>query len=320
MTDARLRELRRAVRAGAMPEDLVAELRAVAHDLARRTLLPPSLAPYGVWDQDAADDLFGDWYASRLLGRGHALALLDRARTAAGFRRLAERSLRQHLLNARDRSQAQNLYERTVALLRESPRFEVVRAASRSQDEWFGLAGADVAPWHGPERELVAAAWALGDFTVIRYRASAAKLSPVLDAEALERFVGGLMARTSAALTPRLLMDALSARFDLAPPRVQSLEEGTAPTSGERLDVEVVLRDTARALVAGLTERQREVLRRSGDETVAVLAAVLGCSPATIVNEQRRVGEAVTRMSEDQRERGALLNITRDLVYLATDE
>lgn len=319
MTDARVRELRRLVRRGELPEDLYRELRAAASRMARLRQLPPSFSLYGVWNEEAAEEIFGSWYADRLLGRGHLQVMLDRARTAGAFRRLAERSLRHHLLNEQDRSQAHNLYRRVVELLEESGRFTVVRRASRAQDQWHGLSAA--APeWAEPDRELVAAAWALGDFTVIRYRPDAAKLSPVLDGSELERFVRGLMERTGAALTPRLIMDALSARFDLGRVELVAIDEAQPPAIEDRTGRDMALRESARFLVAELSVRQRDVLNASADATVAEMAEALGCSVGTIINEQRRIGLLVARLSEDERERDELLNVARDTAYLASDE
>lgn len=322
MTEARLRELRRIVREGETPRDLVDELRDVARRLARLRLLPPSFAPYGHWDDEAAEDAFGAWYAERLLGQGHLQALLDRARTPGGFRRLAERSLRQHLLAAKDRSQAQNLYRRVVALLDDGDRFVRVRDAARPQDRWYGLVS-DAQPWAGAERELAAHAWALGDFTVIRYRAAAAKLSPVLETAELEHFAIGLMDRLGGALTPALVMRALSMRFDLGTAELRSLD---APEMWPEPEVgaeegELLLRDTARYVLAGLSPRQAAVLHATIDEEpVATMAARLGCSTGTIVNEQRRIGRVVTRFSADVEERDRLLNIVADLIYSEADE
>src|SRR5205823_2225247 len=104
LTDERLRELRALVRAGETPDDLVEELRQVARRLVRLRLLPPVFAPYGIWNPEAAEEIFADWYAERLLARGHLKLLVDRARNGRGFRKLAELSLRQHLYNQSARS------------------------------------------------------------------------------------------------------------------------------------------------------------------------------------------------------------------------
>lgn len=321
--DPTLRALRRRIRAGETPPELVEELRGVASTLARSRRLPPSFAPYGRWDDEAGDELFAGWWADRLVGEGRLLALLDRAPDLPGLRRLAERSLRQHLLNAQDRSQARNLFARLVVLLEsKADRFRLVQDASRTQNQWYALTDADAAsqePWTGPERLLIAHAWALGDFVVIRYRAAAAKLSPVLDAAELERFVIGLLQRTEAALTPGLIMRALSARFALGDVELEPMDEASPlPSAAVGPEAEVLLRDTARSLLDELTPRQSAILRRSGDK-VADIAGALDCSVGTVVNEQRRVGVVVTRASGDDDERAALVNLMVDLLYVTSD-
>jgi DNA-binding CsgD family transcriptional regulator len=315
VNDARLTELRRLLRAGRLEQDLVDELRAVVSRLVRLRLLPPSYSPYGLWDDEAVDEIFQSWYERRLLGRGLQL-LLDRAASAGAFRRLAEQSLRQHLLNERARSQAQNLYWRLVRLLEDDDEFRLVRSAERVQDRWWGL-GADSAEWSGDERAHVAAAWALGDFTIIRYRADAKKLSPLLDADELKRFVVGLLGRAQAALTPTLLMRALEQRFDLGTVDVETIDDAAeAVAATGDVAAEVALRDAARAVVAELAPRQLEVLRRTiGDESVDAIGEALGCSVGTVVNERRRVGAVIARMSEDDEEREALLKFIADLLY-----
>lgn len=322
MTGERLRELRRAVRAGELPDDLVDFLQAVAQRLVRVRVLPPAYAPYGRWDAEAADEVFQSWYERRLLGQGHLQLLLDRAENPVALERLAERSLRQHLARERDRSQARNLYTRLVRLLEES--FEPAAEAARRQDRFWRPQGSAFMPWAGDDDRLFAHAWALGDFTIIRYRAAARKQSPLLDASELERFVRGLMERSQAALSPALVIRALVARFALADVETASLDElteaGRAEASDESVEGEVELADTARAVLAELSARQAEVLSRTiADEPVERIASALNCSVGTVVNERRRIGAVVVRLSADDDERATLLNTVADLVYQVDD-
>lgn len=320
MNDRQVGVWRSAVRRGELPEELVELLRGVAMRMARRRLLPPSFAPYGQWDDEAAEEIFASWYAARLIGAGQVLALLDRASSLAGLRALAERSLRQHLLNTADRSQARNLFGRVVQLLRNRPIFTVAVPSTRVAETWFALspprgAGAGAPVWSDPDRLLIAHGWALGDLAIIRYRANAEKLAPVLNTPELEGFMAGLMTRTQAALTPSLIMLALSARLDLDTLSTEDIDESPRLATGTPApDVQVALTDAARAVLAGLTPRQCEVLRL-GDAKVASVAEALGCSVGTVMNERRRIGAAVSRLSEDEYERDVLLNIAADLLY-----
>jgi hypothetical protein len=323
MTEARLRELRRLVRGGEFPPDLLDALQAVSMRLVRLRLLPPSLSPYGQWDDEAAAEIFAAWYADRLLGQGHLQSLLDRARTPGAFRRLAERSLRQHLLAVQDRNQAHNLFKRLHALLDADPRFVLAIDASRPHNRWYSLVGGRVDPWTGSDRELAAHAWALGDFTVIRYRTSATKLSPVLSVDELGRFVVELLERLDAALSPAVVMRVLALRFGFGEVRLDSLEEaGGAPELshlGE--EDELLLRDTARDVLATLSRRQALVLRATvAEQAIAGIATALGISVGTVINDQRRIGTLVTRFSTDDRERDRLLNILADLLYTENDD
>jgi hypothetical protein len=199
----------------------------------------------------------------------------------------------------------------------------LVHDAVRAQDRWYGLDAA-AEPWTGSERELAANAWALGDFSVIRYRAGAAKLSPVLAIADLERFTAGLIEGLGGALTPALLMSALSLRFDLGGIALESLDEpgsSPPPPSAVAEDTDLLLRDTARHVLADLSPRQAAVLRATvAEEPIAAMAARLGCAAGTIVNEQRRVGAVVTRFSADDEERDRILNIVADLLYSPADE
>jgi hypothetical protein len=315
VNDARLNELRTRVRQGHLDQDLVDELKGVVARLVRLRLLPPAYAPYGQWDDEAVEDVFGDWYEKRLLGRGHLQLLLDRARTVGGFRRIAEQSLRQHLLNQRARSQAQNLYWRVIELLNDDEDFELVRDAARAQDKWWRLRGSAAAEWEEDDRRLLAQAWALGDFSIVRYRADAKKLSPLLDADELKRFVVGLLDKAEAALTPTLIMRALEQRFDLGAVAEEELTEAVTPAvAAPDVPSELALEDAARSVIAELTPRQIEVLRRSDEQTVGQMAQALGCSTGTIHNEQRRIGALISRMSEED-EREKLLKIVSDHLY-----
>ena len=58
------------------------------------------------------------------------------------------------------------------------------------------------------------------------------------------------------------------------------------------------------------------MLRRTiADESVEAIGEALGCSVGTVVNERRRVGTVIARMSENDEEREALLKFIADLLY-----
>lgn len=299
---------------------LLDELAKVARFLIRNGHLPPSYAPYGQWDQEAAEELLGEWVSEKLLGKegGALAALFDSARTAKSFRVLAERSLRQFVLNRRERSQSQNLYDRARSLLGSEERFVVIRDAARAQDVVWGLAADPPrAAFSGGERELGGLAYSLGDFELIRYKDTAAKLAPLLSSEELIRFTQGMIV-AAGPLTLSALMDALELRFDLAPVTFESLQAEKPPEPVRDLTVEeeVVLRETALVSIAELTGRQsRVLLARRAEVTVEALAKELGCSVGTVANEEKAIARILRPHCEDSEEEAQLLKIVGDLLY-----
>jgi hypothetical protein len=279
--------------------------------------LPTSLSPYGSWDDEAIEEILQGWLERRLL-RGGLLAILDRAVTPAGFRRLAERSLRQWLLNERERSYSQNLYARMARMLEEDEEvFHLRQQESRPQDVWWTTRAArDANLFSGAERDLASAAWSLGDFALLRHNEQE-RLSPLLSGEDIRRFVIGMFEATGCALTLNQLTGALKLRFDLRAPVFEALPADDELVVGsDRVADDAVLRDTAKTVLGELTARQADVLlgTRAG-ESLDSLAQRHSCSPATIYNEQRRIASIVLRYSENNNERDRLLKIAGDLLY-----
>lgn len=306
---------------GEVTQPVQAELRSVARWLVYAANLPSSLSPYGRWDEEAVGEILQGWYEERLL-RGHLQGILDRARTPDAFRRLARRSLRQWLLNQRQRSYSQNLFARVRALLEGGPPFVQRQSGTRPQDSWWTLETAADAPLFArPERELLSAAWGLGDFELLRYT-ERHKLSPLLSHDDLVRFVVGLLTATGEALTLGMISRALRDRFgldDLVELPLDDPGEGLVLASPDAVAERVVLREQAKAAADELTPRQIDVLlgTRAG-ETMETLASRHGCAIATIYNEQRRVAKVVERLSENASERDELLKTLSDLLYERT--
>lgn len=319
MNEAEYRRARSTfLRDGVLRAELYEELAGVAQRMVRRRLLPPVYAPYGQWDHEATEEVAQGWITHRLVGAGLLRALLARAPELYIFRAHAERSLRQFLLNERERSQAQNLFARIRSLLDEDPRFRCFIVSQRPQDRWYGLDAWDrPIAFDGDPRKLKAAAWSVGELVVIRYRADARKLSPVLDAAELNRFVLTVLTAVGSLLTPRHLLDALATRVALEDTQILAYEDaGPEAAEDPRFDERIGLRELAAAALAELTRRQADVLLGTADgRTLEDMAADLDCSRATVLNEQRRAGQALTRLSGDDENREVLLNAVVDLLY-----
>jgi len=319
MTERDLSDARQALRAGAaVPKSVIDELRSAVAGLVRSQALPPSYAPYGVWNVEAQDDVFQGWYADRLVAQGKLQALLDKARTPASLRRMAERSIRQWLLNQRARTQSQNLYARTGELLLTDDRFRCARESERaSGSSWTLRHAGQEDEWAGSDEQLVSLGYALGDFAVVRYRSDAKKLSPVISNDDLGRFIEGLLASCGARLTLDAIARTMRTVFALDDVVVESLEGVRQPRQpGRDPGEEVALMADVRAIIAELTARQAIVLLAARAETPwETTAAELNCSAATVTNEHRRIGRIIERCSESDAERDLLLRMTGDALY-----
>lgn len=317
MTDKRLRELRHLHRHDrAIPADLLALLQEVASKFVRLRLLPPSYSPYGRWDAEAAEEILQSWLADRLIGRGNLQRMLDQASTAAAFRAMAERSLRQHLIGQKSRSQLGNTFHRAAALLEGDESFERFAEAAQRHRIYWGLAEWEDPPlFAGDENLLLANAWSLGDFTVVRYRTDAKKLPPVLPGEELRRFLLGLLGAVGECLTLAQIMRVIEARFDLGESTIEQLDAAADVEPEEAVD-EIGLREAALLVLQQLTSRQAEVLAgRHDGQTLEELAERLGCSPATIFNEEKRIRLLVEAEAESPADAKELLKILADLLY-----
>jgi hypothetical protein len=319
LTDTGLEEARTALRAGAdPPEALLADLRRVVHAVVRWGGLPPVLSPYGTWDDEAEEEVYQGWVTERLLERGDLHSLVDRARNAGALRRMAEQSVRQWLLNRRVRSESLNLYRRVADLLDKDPGFVCARAATRrSQTSWTLAGNEDALEWGGDDRRLLAVAWSLGTFDVVRYRADAQKLPHVLNASDLRRFVVGMLTSSGCRLTLLQLTRAIELRFNLNPVGLETLDtlsETAQPTLP--LDGQLALEEAVDSIIVELTVRQARILLATRAETTGeALARELNCSAATIVNERRRIGAVIVRHAADAFERDLLLKMTGDALY-----
>jgi hypothetical protein len=280
--------------------------------------LPPMYSPVGHWSRDAKQEVLADWLEARLLARGELRAILAEADTPERFVAIGERSLRNHLINRLPRTQARNLYGNVRKLL-EGGDYDLLHAAKRPQDAAWGPKRSGLSPWAGSDDELAAHAWSLGDFETVVYRDDAKKLSPLLEAPELRRFVDGLQAATGCALTPSDVMRALKARFPLDDVEVSSLDDRPLePASATSVVEEVAAADLARAVIAELeSPRQAEVLRgQLGHQTVRESAAELSVSAGTVSAERAKITAVLRRVADpDGDSRTLLLNALRDLLF-----
>jgi hypothetical protein len=297
MTKAEYEQARAAVIAGGDPPALlIADCQETIRLLIRTAGLPTFYSPTGAWNDEAVEEVFADWVAARLVGRGQLLAMLQRSPVLQVFRRMVETSVRQHLVDGLRRSQSANLYERVEKLLVNDPKF--VSVGSGSGRLWRVVEGPE-RPFEGEDQKLLGVAWGLGDFAVIRYDIDAKKLSPLLDAGDLDRFVTGML--QAGAMTAGTIMRAMRMRFSLddqSPPTEFDAERHAR--AGGDPGVEVLVADLVTATLSELTARQAKVLVGVvNDVPGRELAQQIGCSTGTISHEKAQIAEILARLGTD---------------------
>ncbi len=296
MTEAEYTSARAVVLAGGDPTAaLMDDCRQTVRLLVRTAGLPAHYSPVGVWSEEAVDEVFADWVAARLVARGQLLAMLQRAPALRVFRRMAETSVRQHLVDGLTKSQSANVYQRVARLLAESERFSNVGSGA---GRLWRLRGGPSEPFEVDDTRLLRVAWSLGEFKVIRYDAAARKLSPLLAGDDLDRFVAGLL--EAGAMTTGTLMRALRLRFgieDAVPPG--DLDAAVAVAKDDPY-AEVLVGDLVTTTLAEFTMRQAQVLVGIENGTSGRdLALQLGCSTGTISHERSQIAVILARLGAD---------------------
>lgn len=277
------------------PAGLLEECRRIVGLMIRTSGLPAHYSPYGVWSEEAIDEVFAGWTERRLVGRGQLLAMMQRAPVLPVFRRMAETSVRQYLIDSRVRTQAANLHDRVRELLAEDEGFAEDGIGAGAI--WH-LQGGNEGQFTGEDRDLAAIAWSLGDFKVIRYDLEAKKLSPLLEREELSRFVKGMLA--AGGMTVATLMRALNLRFAIDESLPDAELDPTASAEEEGPEAEALFNELATSTLAELSNRQAQVLiGLERGETTEEIANRLGCSTGTVSNERRALEGILIRLGAD---------------------
>lgn len=280
---------REAVRHGTVTAELYAFLGRLVTVAQRTRTLAPAPVPGGRWDDpDAVAETVQAWLSETLLDGG-LLQAFDACLTPAALSRYLERALRNWLIARSRRATGPRLLERAVELLDSDPDFVALREAPAVADRWWGLvAWEKPALFAGGDEEVVATAWALGDFALLRYPSSE-RSDPVLATEDLRRYLRGLLGQIGAGLSAQHFDASFRARFAYAYAGA-SMALDEAPEFSDATDVEAAVQvgEAARIALADLTERQVRVVLERPKGTLEALAERLGVSRGTVDNEYRR--------------------------------
>lgn len=280
---------REGVRRGEITPELYAFLGRLVSVAQRTRTLAPAPVPGGRWDdRDAVAETVQAWLAESLL-EGGLLQAFDVCLTPSALSRYLERALRNWLISRVRRAAGPRLLERAVELLDGDEAFVALREARAVAERWWGLAAwEDPQLFAGGDEAVISAAWALGDFALLRYPSSE-RSDPVLGGEDLRRFLQGLLDRVGQGLSGAHFDAAFRARFSYAYASAPvALHEAPELADGSEVEASVTAREAALVALGDLTERQLQVLLERPEATLEELAARLGVSRGTVDNEWRR--------------------------------
>ncbi len=311
-------DARDAVRAGTVTTELYAWLgRLVAVAQATRALAPAPI-PGGRWDDpDAVAETVHAWLEDSLL-RGGLLQAFDVCQTPRALSRYLERALRNWLVSQSRRRGGPRLLERAGEIMRSDAAFSLLRDASTVSARWWGRASwQEPQLFTGPDREVVAAAWALGDFALLRFPSSE-RSDPVLSSPDLRRYLAELLTRVGQGLSGQHFDLTFRSRFVYAYEPAAAEPEEAAQLADPRTSAEhAEVADAARVALAALSGRQLHVLRERPQGTLEELGRALGVSRGTVDNEYRRALLKVREAAPSNEAFGAVLEKVLDL---ASDE
>lgn len=280
---------------------------------------PLEYSPSGTWDSAAIDDLTQDWVMARLLERGDLGLLVHVARSLPALQALLKRSLRQHMINRRQRTSATNLYSRMTKLLRKDPAFTCASSPSGGTGQSWSLADqpAQVEASHDVVARLIKAAHSRSDadLEVVKYGPYSLKSSPVLREPALRGFLIYLLTEAGGLIQTDDLFQVIRHRFnlvDLPQTELDDAHEDPRPSVSSMVEARVL----AQAVRAQLGEEIRSVMALvDAENDLAAAALSLGVTAATITEAVEHLQALIAEYAESVEEAQSIYRVLIESLY-----
>ena len=276
------------------------------------------------WDDEAVREVTHAFVVEHLLGKRRIDSLLLRATDEQSFRRLVEATVRNYFRDQHRRTARGALGRRFGEVLDTDPRFRlwVLGRTRYGSDSLWGLSHwVNPQPFQGIPSSLGPAAWRIPGIAIVRWREDAARRSPLADAASLARFLEGVLDAADGLMTVPDLVEVASYRFALRDaPAIVSLDEPTPTLVPEREagpEEVITARATAAHVYGQLSDRERKLLLRMGDQDVRAIGEELGLPKSTVFDAVQRVRGIVTSALEHSDSAQAVL---RELELMAAEE
>ena len=283
------------LRIGRLGDDFAMLLYRCVRVAGRAHNFPPPLG-HDSWTAEATFEAGHDFLTSGSAQR-RLVELALRADDDAQLTRLLTQSVVNFLREQARQTALGRLIRRLREVLGTDGRFTVVPDGVPGAGNVMLAGEANSDPFGGREADLLAAAYAVSDVTVVRWRPDARRNGPLADRESLIRVCSAVLASARASLRWADLAAVVGARFGLDPravPATTAVDEldGELLRAAQSIQPgqEIAQIETARAVLDQLTSRERLVLAWL-HEPVRTIADRTGLPVSTAgVLKQRVVG------------------------------
>ncbi|HWH30493.1 MAG TPA: hypothetical protein VNU26_16335 [Mycobacteriales bacterium] len=313
------------LRSGVLGEEFARLLYRCARAAGRARNFPPP-AGHQSWDAAAAIETGHEFLTSTNIRRRLTeMALL--ADNDDELRRVLTQALINHLREQGRATTMGRLIRRIKDVLRANADFTEVPPGQPGAGYVALAAWPSSEPFGGREQDLVRAAFAVREVTLVRWSPQTRRESPVADRESIERVAAAILTAAAGSLTWSDLAAVIARRFGVAPGRspatvsIDTLDSRRRPADDDpepaaqhatAPSVELLLLEAAAEVLDQLTLRERLVLAWLG-ETVRTIADRTGLPVSTAGVIKQRVTDRLSTMLADHEDAEAVALAARDL-------
>jgi hypothetical protein len=285
------------LRSGRLGDDFATMLYRCVRVAARTHNFPP---PEGQdsWSAEAIFEVGHDFLTSANAQR-RLIEMALRADDDAELSRVLTQSVVNFLREQARRTALGRLIRRLRDVLGSDDRFVVVSAGVPGAGNVMLAVETNTEPFGGREADLLTAAFAVEDITVVRWRPDARRDGPLADRHSLAEVSAAVLTAARASLRWADLASVVGSRFGLDPravPATMAVDDldgvllRSAAQAGGVPGRELAQSDAARAVLSQLTARERLVLAWLG-EPVRTIADRTGLAVSTAGLVKQRVTE-----------------------------
>ena len=273
---------------------------------------PPEVySPERIWNEDTMKQLADEFFVEMLLDKNQLKYHFLTQESFHGFKRAITRDFKNFLRNKKRRTEAINLYRRTLAILSNEDFFDVIEDFSSSNARVVRIAGSNHNASQTCQKleEVIEVMFTISIPPVVRYRADSKKESHLISTDELHRLLTETFEIVDKPVTIGMVFEALKYRLNLLEIETLGFEELMPAENGEDLDflevfpspadesVESILvgSECAFDIFERLSDRQREIFNLWYlDFTLVDIGNQIGISKSTVYDEIKKIQQEIS--------------------------